>query len=129
MLSAFFESLPGNPDWRAELAAAQDIDDISNVFRHVFSETMPPSNSPFFKDTFNSVTIPIDQLVPRESADPERVKHAQEYMAAAKSGTGEKRAPVRVIDMGNGKFKVLDGNTTLQALKDLGETDVVVEIT
>ncbi len=128
MLSAFFESLPGNPDWRAELAAAQDIDDISNVFRHVFSETMPPSNSPFFKDTFNSVTISIDQLVPSEAADPERVKRAHESMAAAKSGTGEKRAPIRVIDMGNGKFKVLDGNTTLQALKDLGETDVVVEI-
>jgi len=128
MLSAFFESLPGNPDWRAELAAAQDIDDISNVFRHVFSETMPPSNSPFFKDTFSSVTISIDQLVPREAADPERVKHAQEYMTAAKAGTGDKRAPVRVIDMGNGKFKVLDGNTTFQALKDLGETEVVVEI-
>ena len=115
-------------DWRERLIQSEDIDDISEVFRQLFQDTLSPSNSPFFKDTFNSTVIKIDNLVPREAADPDRVKRASDLMIAAKSGTIGKRAPIRVLDMGNGKFKVLDGNTTLQALKELGETDAVVEI-
>ncbi|GEM_PF-5957298 len=114
-------------EWRAKLAQSNDIDDISEVFRALFNEP-PSSGSPFFKDTFTSQLVSLDKLVAREEPNPERVKRAHAKMSAAKGGTGEKRAPVRVFDMGNGKFKVLDGNTTLQALKELGETEVVVEV-
>ena len=114
-------------EWRAKLAQSNDIDDISEVFRALFNEP-PSSGSPFFKDTFTSQVISLDKLVPREEPNPERVKRAHAKMSAAKAGTGEKRSPVKVFDMGNGKFKVLDGNTTLQALKELGETEVVVEV-
>lgn len=114
-------------EWRAKLTRSDDIDDISEVFRALFQEP-PSSGSPFFKDTFTSQVVSLDKLVPREEPNPDRVKRAHAKMSAAKAGTGEKRAPVKVFDMGNGKFKVLDGNTTLQALKELGEAEVVVEV-
>ncbi|MFH1984760.1 MAG: hypothetical protein ABIL58_23210 [Pseudomonadota bacterium] len=117
----------GGYDFRSDLALADDMDDISGIFRKVFGA--PPShNSPYFKDTFRSVVMKLSDLVPREAADPERLKTAHGRMAAAKDGMGEKRKPISVFEMGNGKFKVLDGNTTLRALMDLGETEAVVEI-
>ena len=96
--------------------------------RQVSQNMHPSTNSPFFKVTYASVVVSLDQLVAREPANPERVKRAHVLMSAAKAGTGEKRKPIHVIDMGDGKYRVLDGNTTLQALKERGETTAVVEI-
>jgi hypothetical protein len=56
-------------------------------------------------------------------------------MAALRSGStkrgkpGDKRhEPIGVLDLGNGKFKVVDGNTTFHALLELGETEAVAEV-
>jgi hypothetical protein len=46
----------------------------------------------------------------------------------ASAGVGQKRNPIGIVPLDNGKFRVLDGNTTLQALRDLGETVAVVEV-
>ncbi|WP_156915980.1 hypothetical protein [Desulfatirhabdium butyrativorans] len=115
-------------DWKTKLTQSDDIDDISEVFRALFRADIPSSGSPYFKDTYSSQVMSIDKLIAREPADPQRVKRAHDHMQAAKSGDGEKRKPIYVLDMGNGQYKVLDGNTTLQALKELGETQAVVEI-
>ncbi len=70
----------------------------------------------------------LDLLVPREPADPDRVVRARILMEQASTGVGEKRDPIGVVPLDNGKFRVLDGNTTLQALRDMGETEAIVEI-
>jgi hypothetical protein len=49
-------------------------------------------------------------------------------MMNAKEGKGEKRKPIEVMRMENGKYRVIDGNSTLQALKELKETAVAVRI-
>ena len=70
----------------------------------------------------------LNLLVARETADPDRVVRAKILMEQASTGVGEKRNPIGIVPLDNCKFKVLDGNTTLQALRDLGETVAVVVV-
>jgi hypothetical protein len=84
--------------------------------------------NPYFKITATSVMMPLSNLVAREAPDPQRLKNAHGRMAAARQGSFEKRKPIGVVDMGSGKFKVVDGNTTFHALLELGETEAVVEV-
>jgi len=87
-----------------------------------------PADSPFFVNTPDSVAVPLADIVARETADPERVKRARQLMMEAKAGIREKRMPIEVMKTENGKFRVIDGNSTLQALKDIAETTAVVKI-
>lgn len=85
-------------------------------------------SNPYFKITPNSRMLNLDLPIAREPADPNRVARAKILMEQASTGVGEKRNPIGIIPLDNGKFKVLDGNTTLQALRDMGETVAIVEI-
>ena len=85
-------------------------------------------SNPYFKITPSCWMLNMDLLVAREAADPDRVVRAKYLMEQALSGVGEKRDPIGVVPLDNGKFRVCDGNTTLQALRDLGETVAVVEV-
>jgi hypothetical protein len=49
-------------------------------------------------------------------------------MEKARSGKGPKRPPIKVVDHGDGAYRVVDGNTTLHILRELGENKVVVEL-
>jgi hypothetical protein len=49
-------------------------------------------------------------------------------MMDAKAGKIEKRMPILVVPIGNGGYRVVDGNSTLQALKELQERIAVVTI-
>ncbi len=85
-------------------------------------------NSPYFKETSTSIVVPLAALEPSVPPVPEQLKNAHRLMQAAKAGTFEKRKPIGVAELGNGHFKVLDGNTTFHALLELGETEAVVEV-
>ncbi|MDO9110475.1 MAG: ParB N-terminal domain-containing protein [Desulfatirhabdiaceae bacterium] len=85
-------------------------------------------NSPYFVNTPDSVAVPLADIAARETPDPERVKRAHQLMMEAKEGKGEKRKPIDVMRMENGKYRIIDGNSTLQALKELKATAVVVRI-
>jgi hypothetical protein len=85
-------------------------------------------SNPYFKITPNSRMLNLDLLVAREPADPDRVARAKILMEQASADVGDKRNPIGIVQLDNGKFRVLDGNTTLQALRDLGETVAVVEV-
>ena len=87
-----------------------------------------PADSPYFVKTPDSVAVLLAGIVARETPDPQRVKHAHQLMADAKAGKGEKRKPIEVMKMENGKYRVIDGNSTLQALKELNETTAIVRI-
>jgi DNA-directed RNA polymerase subunit K/omega len=86
------------------------------------------ADSPYFVNTPNSVAVPLTDIAVRETPDPERVKRALQLMMDAKDGKREKRKPIEVMKTKNGKYRVIDGNTTLQALKELDETTAVVTI-
>ncbi|MBI5590270.1 MAG: hypothetical protein HY881_07300 [Deltaproteobacteria bacterium] len=86
------------------------------------------TDSPYFVNTPDSVTVPLADIVCRETPDPERVKRAHQLMMDARAGKGEKRKPIEVVKMENGKYRVIDGNSTLQALKELQETTAIVKI-
>jgi hypothetical protein len=86
------------------------------------------SDSPYFLTTPDSVEIPLADIECRETPDPERVKRALQLMRAAKEGKGKKRKPIEVMKMENGYYRVVDGNTTLQALKELDQTTAVARI-
>jgi hypothetical protein len=86
------------------------------------------ADSPYFVNTPDSIVVPLAEIAARETADPQRVKRARQLMMDARAGKGEKRKPIEVMMTENGKYGVIDGNTTLQALKELQETTAVVTI-
>jgi len=116
------------PGWAKAIVNAEDIDDVSNLFKVLFKVPTDAKVSPYFKATERSIVMSLDKLVARESANPESLQNAHSRMKKVLSGEGEKRKPLSVIAMGNGKYKILDGTTTLQALKDLGEGKAIVEV-
>jgi hypothetical protein len=85
-------------------------------------------DSPYLEHTPDSAAVPLADIVEREAPDPERVKRARQLMIEAKAGKREKRKPIEVMKMENGQYRVIDGNSTLQALKELQETTAVVII-
>ena len=102
--------------------------DIDNTYgTENIDDTVSPSN-PYFNITPKSRMLNLKLLVAREPANPERVVRAKVLMEQASSGVGEKRNPIGVVPLDDGRFRVLDGNTTLQALRDLCETVAIVEI-
>lgn len=102
--------------------------DIDNTYGTENIEENAPLSNPYFKISPESRMLNLDLLVAREPADPDRVVRAKILMEQASTGVGEKRNPIGIVPLDNGKFRVLDGNTTLQALRDLGETVAIVEV-
>jgi hypothetical protein len=85
-------------------------------------------DSPYFVHTPGSVALSLAEIEAREPPDPQRVSRARQLMMDAKAGKREKRQPIEVMRMESGKYRVIDGNSTLQALMDLEETTVIVKI-
>jgi hypothetical protein len=105
---------------------------LAGIFFAQEGKRMPLDNNqpinPYFKQTATSVVMPLAHLIRREAPDPQRLKNAHERMAAARRGTFAKRKPIGVVDLGDGTFRVVDGNTTFHALLELGESEAVVEV-
>lgn len=102
--------------------------DIDNTDGTGKIDVSVPQSNRYFQITPNSRMLNLELLVARELADPDRVALSKIMMEQASTGVGEKRNPIGIIPLDNGKFKVFDGNTTLQALRDVGETVAIVEI-
>ena len=85
-------------------------------------------DSPFFIITPTSLVLPLASIIPREPPDPARVRRALTLMTAAACGAHPKRQPVTVIFQGDGRYQIVDGNSTFHALLELGEQEAVVEI-
>lgn len=119
---------------------ALEARDDPGIREHLLSEGegLPPgyekmaqgqdAPSPYFKPTEGSVRVPLDALVAREAPSAERLAHAHELMDAAKAGTGEAREPLQVRDVGGGRYQVVEGNTSLHALRERGETHAVAQV-
>ncbi len=84
--------------------------------------------NPYFEITDRSMTVPLDRVIEREPAKPDRLERARVLMEKARNGEGPKRPPIKVVDQGDGTYRVVDGNTTLHILRELGDSKVVVEV-
>jgi hypothetical protein len=83
------------------------------------AEEAPQQNRPGrrFSREEGSVRIRVEDLVPRgPQEDMEKLERGRKFMDAAEAGTGEPRRPIAVFQRGDGKFKVLEGNTTAHLL-------------
>lgn len=64
----------------------------------------------YFEKTEDTIEVSILKLVP---GIPHAVANANRYMWLAYNGKKSRRPPLNVIALGNGDYKVLDGNSTL----------------
>ena len=88
----------------------------------------PKDSSSYFTRTNDTVDIAIDKIIPTKTADNEGIPIAKNLMAEAASGKRGKRGPLSVIDNGDGTYKLMDGNATWFASKDMDLETLPVRI-
>lgn len=69
----------------------------------------------------------LSSLVRDHKPSKRKLAVARKRMAASYSGKGAKRKPLLVKKMGK-KYKVIDGNTTVTALRRMGRKTAIVEV-
>lgn len=82
----------------------------------------------FFKKTENSIILNMENLVLDHNPTPEKIKKAEFRMKNAKMGKYPKRKPISVIELQNGRYKVLDGNTSTTVLRSWGYKFILAEL-
>jgi hypothetical protein len=80
------------------------------------------SGAQYFDKAPDSEVMPIEAITPRETPNMGRVRRAKELMAQSLEGAAPKRPPILLDQNG----KVIDGNSTLHALKEMGMKDAEV---
>ncbi len=100
---------------------------ISQNLRDFFEDMLDAEN-PYFERKGASITVPVDRVVSRGPVEAGPYETAGQKMDAALEGTGKKRDPLSVYRMTDGRYKVVDGNTTLQQLVDRGEEKAIVRV-
>ena len=76
-------------------------------------------SSSYFTRTNDTVDIAIDKIIPTKSADNKGIPVAKRLMSEAAGGQRGKRGPLSVIDNGDGTYRLMDGNATWFASKDM----------
>ncbi len=93
------------------------------------AEEARAQTSTYFEPTDTSKPVPLQKLEPRGTpVDTEKRARAAELMNAAEAGQGAKRKPLLAVDLGDGRHKILDGNTTLLELAERGAPAAEVEV-
>lgn len=81
-----------------------------------------------FEPTELSHEIDISEIIPRQAVtDSEKLLRGVKKLKAGVAGVGPKRPPLTLVVQENG-YKVLDGNTTLKILKDMGAQKAVATV-
>jgi len=82
----------------------------------------------FVKDTFTSINLPVEVLVPTEEITLRDIESA-EYMAQkALNGQIDRRSPLNVLIRGDGRFSIMDGNRTYAMLIKRGAKSIPVTV-
>jgi len=104
---------------------------LSKLRAYQEKEEKPAKKTPkshYFEHSDQGVTVPLKDIIKRQTPHATSVDRALQRMAEAKAGKRKKRAPLIVVKRHDGKYKIVDGNATLRALVTLKETTAVVEI-
>lgn len=75
------------------------------------ARSLPEDHPSYFNITPDQSQAPVDRLV-LSHYRPEGVANAVRYMAAARNGEIDRRAPINVCPTTDGDWQVLDGNST-----------------
>lgn len=82
----------------------------------------------YFKDDPEAVMAHVSRLKPTRDDTPEHIVKARKNLDRAKRGLILKRKPLTVAENGDGTLSVIDGNSTLAALKREGLTHLPVKV-
>lgn len=81
----------------------------------------------YFEKTEDSIDLPVSQLVPVR-ARPEGIFNSKVFMAQAAGGTRTKRQPIEVRDMGDGTYRLWDGNSTYAVAVEAGFSTIPARV-
>ena len=85
------------------------------------AEELDPIAAQHLLTTKDTIIVPLEKLRLTEKIKPEIFEKAMYFMNLRIADKNyPKRAPLDVIERGDGTYSVIDGNTTLAALKELG---------
>lgn len=73
----------------------------------------------YFKTDEAATLIPLDLLVP-DHLRIDAIPRAIAYMRAAYAGSGGKRSPIALRRRADGRFDIVDGNTTFHVARKSG---------
>lgn len=93
--------------------AAMDFSDIESILSLIpeFTPLQERSDAYFIYDPA-SIDIPLSELIAMRMR-PEGVRNAAKFMILAAAGVKDKRKPISVSKREDGKWDVLDGNSTV----------------
>ena len=75
------------------------------------AQTLSESPAAYFTPHPQAVMLSLDRLVPTRRR-PEGVRNAVELMASAARGEIPRRAPIQVRPVDDGRYEIIDGNST-----------------
>lgn len=91
------------------------------------AEDLDPIAAQYLSTTKNTIIVPIDKLRPSEKITPESTaEEIQNLKVKPADKKSAKRAPLDVIERGDGTYVIMDGNRTFAALKELGAKNLPV---
>ena len=82
----------------------------------------------YFERPPDSIIVDISLLILDHTPLPEKIEKAKDFMERAKKGEYPKREPISIQKLPDGKYKVLNGNTTTTILKSLGCKEIVAMV-
>lgn len=82
-------------------------------------DPLPEAPERYFKTAAAATLIPLDLLVP-DHLRIDAIPRAIGYMRAAYAGKGGKRSPITLRRRADGRFDVVDGNTTFHVARKSG---------
>lgn len=88
---------------------------------------LPEAPDRYFKRDRRTVMVPLDQ-VETIRARPEGIANAEPLMRRAFAGTGGRRGPVTLTKTNDGRYKVLDGNSTVAIARKHGWTQIPAHV-
>lgn len=114
-----------------ELASGKGAYGASDTYSRLKAqEPIPQDHAQYFNTEKTQATIPLDKLKSSktETENAPSGANAQKIMARAANGEVPKRDPIKVTPMADGTYKIVDGNATYTAAKQVGWKDLPVQI-
>lgn len=118
----------GLQDGQPDVQEVSPEEDTGEKVAPTAPKIIGPSENKYFDRVEGSELMDIAQLTARGETSPQKLQRAKTRMAESLEGKGDRRPPIDVVKLPDGRLRVMDGNTTLQALQDLGEKNAEVVV-
>lgn len=124
-----------NPHYTRPLMEPQLVGETQKDYAKRVIDKLPlpgklaPDQSLYFLPEKGTRRVKLSDIISAKSADATVTsgQNAARRLWAASKGLLSKRDPISVEDLGNGKFKVIDGNSTVAAARLNGWDEILVD--